>query len=465
MALPQPVGRQREVLYLPATGHVAVLGTAGSGKTTLAILRAAYLSDASTDHAGRTLLVTFNRALVTYLRSIGGRELCGVTVENYHKFARGYLSSRGKMTWSAIIDSDDRIELIRQAIANVKAQYGEHAIFSKPAEFIAEEVRWIAQSGISTAKAYHQSPPTLPAELVVPEVLPILWQILEEYWRIRAASGKQYDWDDIAVKMCEELAVDTGTRRYKHVIIDEGQDFSPMMIKSLVRAVPVDGSVTFFGDVAQQIYGSRLTWRSAGLNLVATPWLFKENYRNTREIAELALAITRLPHYQGAADLVAPTTPRAAGPKPSLVLFQNENEETKFVVDKAVELSAAGSVAILTVDHAQRKMFNGRFKNGTYTELTNEMATWKSGAGLSIGTLHAAKGLEFDSVLIPRMSAILFPQADDIAAFGDERAKTDAARLLYVGVTRAKQGLILTSGGAVTSLLPTDSRFIHISTP
>jgi ABC-type taurine transport system ATPase subunit len=35
MPLPQPVGRQKEVLYLPANGHVVVLGTAGSGKTML----------------------------------------------------------------------------------------------------------------------------------------------------------------------------------------------------------------------------------------------------------------------------------------------------------------------------------------------------------------------------------------------------------------------------------------------
>ena len=59
--LPTPIGKQREVLYLPANGHTVVLGTAGSGKTTLAILRSAYLADPSTSHSGRTLLVTFNR--------------------------------------------------------------------------------------------------------------------------------------------------------------------------------------------------------------------------------------------------------------------------------------------------------------------------------------------------------------------------------------------------------------------
>jgi DNA helicase IV len=71
--LPRPVGRQKEVLALPAAGHTVVLGTAGSGKTTLALHRAAYLANPATDHAGRTLLVTFNKCLVAYLQALGGR--------------------------------------------------------------------------------------------------------------------------------------------------------------------------------------------------------------------------------------------------------------------------------------------------------------------------------------------------------------------------------------------------------
>jgi hypothetical protein len=37
------------------------------------------------------------------------------------------------------------------------------------------------------------------------------------------------------------------------------------MLRALSKAIPPDGSFTFFGDVAQQIYGHRMTWRSAGL--------------------------------------------------------------------------------------------------------------------------------------------------------------------------------------------------------
>lgn len=104
MSLPTPIGRQKEVLYLPAKGHFVVLGTAGSGKTTLAILRSAYLAHPQTDHSGKTLLVTFNRALVAYLKHLQDRQLTNVVVENYHKFARGYLAHCGKLSSRSICD-------------------------------------------------------------------------------------------------------------------------------------------------------------------------------------------------------------------------------------------------------------------------------------------------------------------------------------------------------------------------
>ena len=61
MRLPIPIGRQRDVVALLPEGHFVVLGTAGSGKTTMAVHRAAHVANPSTDHGGPTLLVTFNR--------------------------------------------------------------------------------------------------------------------------------------------------------------------------------------------------------------------------------------------------------------------------------------------------------------------------------------------------------------------------------------------------------------------
>jgi superfamily I DNA/RNA helicase len=462
MPLPTPIGRQKEVLYLPAEGHVAVLGTAGSGKTTLAILRSAYLADPATDHYGRTLLVTFNRALVTYLSHLASSVLSNVTVENYHKFARGYLNSQGKMgDYGSVASPDERTNYINTAIAKLAADHASHPLFSQSSEFIAEEIRWISQQGIQAFDKYHAAPPSLPPDLPIETTLPLIWRIRDTYRDERRKHGKLYDWDDIAISVRDELAADSRARHYQHVVIDEGQDFSPVMIQSLVRAVPVDGSVTFFGDVAQQIYGSRVSWRSAGLTLKGEPWLFKENYRNTKQIADLALALTKMHYYSGTADLVVPTSPKAAGPPPSLVTLSTDAAEDKFVAEQAIQLSGAGSVAILTTDHETRRHFNSLFKAGTFTELTNNMTTWKSSAGLSIGTYHSAKGLEFDSVILPRLGVGQMPPPDNIVAFGKERALADAGRLLYVGITRARQGLILSCSGPHTPLLPSNPQLLQ----
>lgn len=73
-----PEGKQKEVMALPAKGHIVVLGAAGSGKTTMALLRAHHL--ANIPNGGRVLLVTFNGALVEHMRGIsdsrsGGKRL------------------------------------------------------------------------------------------------------------------------------------------------------------------------------------------------------------------------------------------------------------------------------------------------------------------------------------------------------------------------------------------------------
>jgi len=64
----QPQGTQKEVMALSPQGHTVVLGTAGSGKTTLALLLAEQRSNLS--GCPKVLVVTYNRALVAYMDSI-----------------------------------------------------------------------------------------------------------------------------------------------------------------------------------------------------------------------------------------------------------------------------------------------------------------------------------------------------------------------------------------------------------
>ena len=116
----QPKGKQVEVLGIRDRGHFVVLGTAGSGKTTIALLRAINLANLPGND--KVLLVTFNGALVEYMKGIENisRRL---TIENYHKFARGYLASRGKMpTFGGIVENEQREKLIDSAVEILKKE-------------------------------------------------------------------------------------------------------------------------------------------------------------------------------------------------------------------------------------------------------------------------------------------------------------------------------------------------------
>jgi superfamily I DNA/RNA helicase len=438
---------------LTPNGHVVVLGTAGSGKTTMAIHRAAYIADERADHGGRTLLVTFNRALVTYLEHLRPPELRQVDVRNYHRFARGYLGSRGRMSRYAICGNDLRDTIIAHAIDNVRARRDGATLLKRPLELFSEEIRWINHHGIQTEAEYVDAERIGRSRARLRRAdRSVLFEVYEEYRELRATEyGRSYDWDDLAIATHRELKDDDGERIYRHVVIDEGQDFSPEMIRSLALAIPEEGSLTMFADVAQQIYGRRISWADAGL-AIGEPWRFEKNYRNSPQIAELGLAIAAMPYYAEEPDMVAPTEFAADGPMPTLVRFDSMDDEISFVIDQARRAAESGSVAVLLRRRSDEALFRRAFRGGQW--LHRELSVWNPGPGISYGTYHAAKGLEFDTVILPRLAAEHMPDPQAVEALGEEEATAGDGRLLYVGVTRGRQNLIMTCTNELTPLMP-----------
>ena len=451
-------GVQKEVLCLPEHGHAVVLGTAGSGKSILAIHRALYLANPLTDHAGRTLLITFNRCLVTYLRHLAGDLPGTIVVENYHKFARGYLNTRGRMRTNCIASSGEVRRLCKQAIENTENRAYSSVYARRPLEFLVEEIRWIARHGIKTASEYLGVRRVGRADTRLRRIeRTAVFQLYESYKMLREERGKDYDWEDLSHAVLEEFERDPDQRRYRHIVVDEGQDLSPMELRSLAAAVPTDGSLTFFGDVAQQIYGTKMPWSRTGLRIKGRGvWRFEQNYRNSVQIANLALAVADLPCFDDDPDIVAPKEPIADGPLPILKGFRDEGRELRFVAELARRRSTTATVAVLFRDREQEREFR-RVLRGRSTRLHRELTKWPEGpGGLYHGTYHAAKGLEFNTVILPRLSQSRMPHPPDREAFGVERADAMNAKLLYVGTTRAKSMLVLSFSGQVTRLLPSD---------
>lgn len=455
MSLPKPVGRQKDVVVLPHHGHRVVLGTAGSGKTTMAVLRSVYLSTPGTDHSGKTLLVTFNTTLATYLRYLRPDHARNLTIENYHKFARGFLASLGKFPDNCVCEKTLRLNLIEASLVNAQSSQSGDIRFQRPRDYFSERIKWLAQHGVHTRSGFENLPQVVQSMSGLDDVdLDAVLVVYRGYLQLRKQREYLYDWDDLATSVIEALRADDRSRLYRHVVIDEGQDFSPTMLRSLALAIPKDGSLTFFGDAAQQIYGHRVSWRTAGLSVKeAEIYKLQDNYRNTAQIARLAIAISEMPYYEGVADLVEPVTPSAAGPLPTVVALTSREKQLQFVAEQAIELAKHQSVAVFYRDYSDHDAL-APLLPATSVKLDRNLSVWKPGAGLYHGTYYSGKGLEFDCVLLPFMSDDRFPGAVDRRAFGAAEARARCGKLLYVAVTRTRKRLILTYSGSLTELLP-----------
>lgn len=467
--LPKLEGKQLEVLALQRSGHTVVLGTAGSGKTTLAIYRAAHLAKKSGDN--KVLLLTFNKTLVKYINKLSGNILRNIDVHNYHKFARGYLNSRGKMPKinGIVRGHEKKLEIITEALDSIIKSNGGNSTLNRGPRFCMEEIDWIQKMGIASLEQYEKTERIgRVGTRLARDNRKYIYQVYEEYLKLREEEGFLYDWEDIGQYVYNELLEDKTERKYKHIIIDEGQDLSPVMLKSLAKAIPEDGSLTFLGDVAQQIYGSRISWRNAGLKLNAGDiWRFENNYRNSKEITKLAIAISESPYFVSEDDVVIPALPKASSPMPIVAEAKDYKHETEFIVRYVkgrIKESDTSKIAVLVKDRKSVETLVAELRSqGVNPQILHgEMPSMNIEALVSVGTFHSAKGLEFDLVLIPYCAKETFGTEADVEALGSlEDVLSQDIKLLYVAVTRAKRELIITYSGELTGLLPEENLGVY----
>ena len=427
--------------------------------TTIALLRAHHL--ANIPESGRVLLVTFNGALVEYMRGISKSRSAKLVVENYHKFARGYLNSRGKMPrWNGILSPDEKAYYIEQAVEVLKKEHPAESTLRRSKEFFIDEITFIEKFGFADLATYNEAERIgRAAANIKRENRKWIFAVYKKYIELREAAGRKYDWDDLAFYVYSELQDDENERRYTHIIVDEGQDFSPMMIKSLVDAVADGGSFTFFGDVAQQIYGSRLSWRDSGINADKV-WRFNVNYRNPATITAFAKDITESEYWRQDGDMVEATAQIAEGPKPILVKFSNKLREMAWVVERAISTGKTSSAVIVCRTRADIDSFLRVLKNKgcDATEIDKDTPGYAHIKTVYLATFHAAKGLEFDNVFVPFLTDDKLPDPDTVAnAVSEEDAYVDEIKLLYVATTRSKYGLYMTYSGTLSPLFPEDS--------
>jgi hypothetical protein len=241
------------------------------------------------------------------------------------------------------------------------------------------------------------------------------------------------------------------SEQYDAVMIDEGHDFRPEWLKLVVQMVnPRTSSLLVLYDDAQSIYDTRkkekFSFKGVGINARGRTTILRINYRNTNEIFDFAAKFACQLLTQEDADedgipRLAPVSAGRRGAKPLLIKLPTIHDEAEEIAEILTEANRKGiqwkDMAVLYWDAQDRQEIYAALKSHHIFVVGKEKITFgKDDGKIRFLTIHNSKGLEFPLVAIMGGRIV-------------EQAKTDleAARLLYVAMTRATSQLVMTIAG------------------
>lgn len=158
--------------------------------------------------------------------------------------------------------------------------------------------------------------------------------------------------------------------------------------------------------------------------------------------------------------MVEATPYTAEGPQPVLIHFASTQNEIDWVIGQAIQLSKNSSTVVIFRNRLDIHKIKDKISiNGiSATIIDKDTPGFANVKRLYLSTFHAAKGLEFDNVIVPYMNAERFPDLENINdSRTDEEIYADEIKLLYVAVTRSKYGLYMTYSGELSKLFPKNS--------
>jgi hypothetical protein len=251
---------------------------------------------------------------------------------------------------------------------------------------------------------------------------------------------------------------------YDAVLIDEAHDFHSEWLRLAISCLnPQTNSLFVVHDSAQNIYRKGFSFKKVGIQIKGRTRVLRTNYRNTREIADLASCFLSYGVKFAEADLmrddegqlleiIRPQTTLRTGPAPLLIgceSYREECAETAARVKRWLEKNEYPPQEILilyvkrgatpTDDRYVRALLTALEEAGVeYEWITRDQQSKRkfllSSPKVKVSTIHSAKGLDFGVVAIVGIS--MLPSSS-------ERADMER-KLIYVGLTRARHTLLIT---------------------
>lgn len=435
-----PTPEQLPILADNRRGPVLIRGAAGSGKTTTALLRLRHLCGMWTSRRERlglsdpvrVLVLTYNRTLKGYIDELARQQVPGsaeleLEVETFGKWALGLL--------------DDDIEILGKPRSDAMLRPLVRPLPGED-EFLIEEVDYIlgrfAPGALATYLPASRDGRGRSPRIITALRRRLLDEVIAPYQADKQRRGLM-DWNDIAVA----AGASAGISPWDVVIVDEAQDFSANQVRTIGRHLAEDHSITFVMDAAQRIYPRFFAWKEAGVELAGRVHSLKRNHRNTRQIAAFARPLVEglpldddgtLPDFEACGT---------DGPRP-IVVSGSYSAQIRYMLDhlQATVDFDRESVAFFQprggawFEHLRTAL---AARGIAWAELTRA-STWPTGPeAVALCTIHSAKGLEFDHVVMPGLNQEVTPHG---AEEGD--GQLDALRrLVAMGIGRARTSLML----------------------
>lgn len=446
---------QRALVERRFNGAARVSGSAGTGKTIVALHRAVDLARRAA--GGRVLLTTFSttlgRMLKTKLAILVGNEpeLAGrITVEAVHDLAcRLYGERYGAPRIAA---ASDVAALLAESAQAAKGRFDPR--------FLANEWTDVVEAwNLSDWEAYRDVTRLGRKTRIGGRQREELWAIFAAVRRGLAARG--------LMTMAEVLARLAGAAAppaFDHVVADEAQDLgvAEMRFLAALAAGRPDG-LFLAGDLGQRIFQTPFSWKSLGVDVRGRSQTLRINYRTSHQIRRQAdrLLPKSLADVDGLVEGRQGTISVFNGPPPEIRIARSvaaeADEVGAWLAVRLAEGYRPSEIGVIVrsdaeIDRARAAV--GRAGLAAAVLGDDGAAT---GEAVAIGTMHLAKGLEFRGVAVMACDDEILPLQSRIEAISDEADLEEVyeteRHLLYVACTRARDRLLVTAAAPGSEFL------------
>ncbi len=450
---------QRDLVERDYNGSARIAGSAGTGKTIVALHRAVHL--AQTNPQARILLTTFSDALAHSLRQRLSR-LVGSDADVLDRITVDAIDAVGVQLYGewigecSIATESDIRSLIRQASECAeKHRFSERFLFTEWTDVVDawqlqtwEDYRDVARLGRKTRLGETQRE--------------LLWSIFEQV-RDGLKSRQLSTMPMLFAQVTERLHLAKDVP-FSHSVIDEAQDISVPQLK-LLAALGGDrtNGLFFAGDLGQRIFQTPFSWKSLGVDVRGRSHTLLINYRTSHQIRQQAdrLLPPELSDVDGIAETRRGTVSVFNGPEPTISTAQSVDEEVDAIASWLRKRSAEGvrpdEIGVFVRSPAEVKRARRAVESAGLEATELDDGFDASSGKVAVSTMHLAKGLEFRAVVVAACDDEVLPLQARIEAVSDaadlEEVYNTERHLLYVACTRARDHLLITGVDPVSEFL------------